>query len=204
MGSIPLEKVFIKQRIDIMTAKAWLTEEKVLEQQVKAMSLEHGVPSVHTKLCAFEINPKKEAEMRQSQKSGGGAMNVAKYAAGGAAGVMVLGALAGASFGDVGASMSNAAAILPGAGAMLASIDFGDIGVPDLELPRGRRRERALRRVPRTRARIRRAVRREHRRMRRGDRGVRRRLGGVREGYALAGASAPPISNPVDAARPNR
>ena len=132
VGSIPLEKVFIKQRIDIMTAKAWLTEEKVLEQQVKAMSLEHGVPSVHTKLCAFEINPKKEAEMRQSQKSGGGAMNVAKYAAGGAAGVMVLGALAGASFGDVGASMSNAAAILPGAGAMLASIDFGDIDVPDL------------------------------------------------------------------------
>ena len=59
-------------------------------------------------------------------------MNVAKYAAGGAAGVMVLGALAGASFGDVGASMSNAAAILPGAGAMLASIDFGDIDVPDL------------------------------------------------------------------------
>ena len=37
--TIPLDKVFVKQRIDLMTARAWLTQEQHLEQQVIDLSL---------------------------------------------------------------------------------------------------------------------------------------------------------------------
>jgi len=128
--SIPLDKVFVKQRIDMMTARAWLTQEKHLEQQVIDLSLKHGVPCAHTKLCAFEISLKNETAMK-NQKAGGGAVSVAKYAVGGAAGVMVIGAMAG-GFGDVGASLSNAGGMIAGAGSMIGSIDIGGFDVPDL------------------------------------------------------------------------
>lgn len=128
--SIPLDKVFVKQRIDLMTARAWLTQEKHLEQQVIDLSLKHGVPCAHTKLCAFEISLKNETAMK-NQKASGGAVSVAKYAVGGAAGVMVIGAMAG-GFGDVGASLSNAGGMIANAGSMIGSIDIGGIDVPDL------------------------------------------------------------------------
>ena len=89
--SIPLDKVFIKERIDMLTANAWLTNNKSAEADVTALSLEYGVPCPHTKLCAFEVDPKKSAEVEAAKKKGG-AMKIAKYAVGGAAGVMVLGA----------------------------------------------------------------------------------------------------------------
>jgi hypothetical protein len=113
-----------------MTARAWLTQEQHLEQQVIDLSLKHGVPCAHTKLCAFEISLKNETAMK-NQKAGGGAVSVAKYAVGGAAGVMVIGAMAG-GFGDVGASLSNAGGMIAGAGSMIGSIDIGGFDVPDL------------------------------------------------------------------------
>ena len=128
--TIPLDKVFVKQRIDLMTARAWLTEERYLENQVIDLSLKHGVPCAHTKLCAFEISLKNETAMK-NQKASGGAVSVAKYAVGGAAGVMVIGAMAG-GFGDVGASLSNAGGMIAGAGSIIGSIDIGSFDVPDL------------------------------------------------------------------------
>ena len=128
--TIPLDKVFVKQRIDLMTARAWLTEERYLENQVIDLSLKHGVPCAHTKLCAFEISLKNETAMK-NQKASGGAVSVAKYAVGGAAGVMVIGAMAG-GFGDVGASLSNAGGMISGAGSIIGSIDIGSFDVPDL------------------------------------------------------------------------
>jgi len=129
--TVPLDKVFIKQRIDLLTAKAWLLEEQSLEKEVTSLSLEYGIPSAHTKLCAFETTEAKQKQMEQDKKKGGGS-NVAKYAVGGAAGCMVLGALAGASFGDVGATAAGAAGMVAGAGLMMGSMDFGGIDVPDL------------------------------------------------------------------------
>ena len=128
--AIPLDKVFVKQRIDLMTARAWLTQEQYMEQQVIDLSLKHGVPCAHTKLCAFEISLKNETAMK-NQKASRGAVSVAKYAVGGAAGVMVIGAMAG-GFGDIGASLSNAGGMIAGAGSMIGSIDIGGLDVPDL------------------------------------------------------------------------
>lgn len=128
--TIPLDKVFVKQRIDLMTAKAWLTQEQVLEREVIELSLKHNVPCAHTKLCAFEISLKNEQSLADAKK-GGGAISYAKYAVGGAAGMMMIGAMAGADFGDVAGSLSNASGAVMGVGAMIGSIDLGDFDVPD-------------------------------------------------------------------------
>ena len=40
--NIPLDKVFIKQRIDLLTGQAWLQQEKSLEQEVVAISVQYG------------------------------------------------------------------------------------------------------------------------------------------------------------------
>jgi hypothetical protein len=131
--TIPLDKVFVKQQLDLMTARAWLTREQVLEKEVIDLSLKHGVPCAHTKLCAFEISLKNETEMKNKKaRSGGAAISVAKYAVGGAAGVMVIGALAGADFGDVGASLANVPGMVQGFGSILANIDIGDFDIPDM------------------------------------------------------------------------
>jgi len=132
--NIPLDKVFIKERIDMLTANAWLTNNKSAEADVTALSLEYGVPCPHTKLCAFEVDPKKSAEVEAAKKKGG-AMKIAKYAMGGAAGVMVLGALAGADFGNVGASLANVAGGIGDMGSVLGSINLpAGIAIPDIDL----------------------------------------------------------------------
>lgn len=130
---VPLDKVFIKQRIDLLTAKAWLQREKVLEKEVVAISVRYGVPCAHTKLCAFETTASKHAKMESARKSGK-PVKVAAYAVGGVGGVLALGSLAGAGFGDVGASMANVGSNLGEAGeaftATIASLDFD---IPDLD-----------------------------------------------------------------------
>jgi hypothetical protein len=103
-----------------------------LEEEVTALSVQYGVPCAHTKMCAFETTTAKEANMQAVRKSGK-AINLAKYAVGGAAGVLVLGAMAGADFGDVGASMANLGSGIAGAGEALgASLAGLDLDLPDL------------------------------------------------------------------------
>jgi len=71
----------------------------------------------------------------EAAKKKGGAMKIAKYAVGGAAGVMVLGALAGADFGNVGASLANAAGGIGDLGSVLGSINLpAGIAIPDIDL----------------------------------------------------------------------
>ena len=68
-------------------------------------------------------------------KKKGGAMKIAKYAVGGAAGIMVLGALAGADFGNVGASLANAAGGIGDLGSVLGGINLpSGIDIPDIDL----------------------------------------------------------------------
>jgi len=129
---VPLDKVFIKQRIDLLTGKAWLQREAILEDEVVALSVQYGVPSVHTNMCAFETTKAKQASMEAARKSGK-SIRLAKYAVGGAAGVLVLGAMAGADFGNVGASAANMGSSLVGAGESFgASIAGLDLDFPDI------------------------------------------------------------------------
>jgi hypothetical protein len=47
---IPVGKVFIKQRLDLLTARAWMEENKEQEKEVVELSCDESVPSAYTTL----------------------------------------------------------------------------------------------------------------------------------------------------------
>lgn len=106
-GNMPLHKVFAKQQLDMMTARAWLEESYQMVQQVVNLSVATGVPCAHTSMVGFETNHAQYQQV-QKQKVQGKKVNVAKYAIGGAAAVVILGGVAAAlTFGDLAATAAN-------------------------------------------------------------------------------------------------
>eukprot|EP01084_Bolivina_argentea_P250608 419975_1 len=53
-NELPVEKIFIKQQIDLMTADAWLRKSKKLEQKVIDVSIHANMPSMFTSTVMFE------------------------------------------------------------------------------------------------------------------------------------------------------
>lgn len=128
-ASIPLDKVFARQRLDLLTAKAWLTDDPKVKKEVTDFSVRENIPCVYTSMVGFEVNQAKYKEyesMRNQHKLSGG--KIAGMAIGGAAAVAVVG-ITVLEFGNIAASLGN----LPigdafgaiGGGLMDA---FGDIG----------------------------------------------------------------------------
>jgi hypothetical protein len=92
--SIPVSKVFIKQRIDILTARQWLTQSKELEAEIVKLSTQQSMPSPFTSMVAYEVDPKKkkqEEEQKNKDKKGTSDKTV-MIAAAAVGGVVVLGA----------------------------------------------------------------------------------------------------------------
>ncbi|CAN4094545.1 unnamed protein product [Withania somnifera] len=52
--AIPLDKARVKQQIDILTAQAWFTENKDLEQKIAKMSIQDAVLSEYTRIALVE------------------------------------------------------------------------------------------------------------------------------------------------------
>ncbi|PKA62159.1 hypothetical protein AXF42_Ash015043 [Apostasia shenzhenica] len=65
MGDIPPEKVCAKQHIDLLTAQAWLSESKQLEEKVSKLSIWSGIPSEFTYMILLENEVGKQDAMRQ-------------------------------------------------------------------------------------------------------------------------------------------
>ncbi|KAJ4954091.1 hypothetical protein NE237_030923 [Protea cynaroides] len=53
---IPLDKFASKQQIDVLTAQAWLLENKAIEEKVKKISIQTSVPSEYTSLVLLQID----------------------------------------------------------------------------------------------------------------------------------------------------
>ncbi|CAN7098898.1 hypothetical protein HID58_021901 [Brassica napus] len=51
---IPLDKVFAKNVIDLLTAKAWFSEDKQLIEKITKLSIQTGVPSEYTRMIQLE------------------------------------------------------------------------------------------------------------------------------------------------------
>ncbi|CAL1404596.1 unnamed protein product [Linum trigynum] len=51
---VPLDKVFAKQQIDILTAQAWFSTSKQLEEKVSQISIQTGVASEYTRMSILE------------------------------------------------------------------------------------------------------------------------------------------------------
>ena len=69
-GAVPVERVFLKQRLEILTAKGWLQDSEQIMQQVVALSTAASMPCAHTTMIAFETTPEKLA--KHQKKHGGG------------------------------------------------------------------------------------------------------------------------------------
>ncbi|KAJ0988484.1 hypothetical protein J5N97_006840 [Dioscorea zingiberensis] len=72
---IPFERIFAKQYIDQLTAVAWFSESKQLEEKVIKLSLQFGIPSEYTYLILRQTQP--EIELLKKPKKG----NLAKLEA---------------------------------------------------------------------------------------------------------------------------
>eukprot|EP00736_Rhodelphis_marinus_P014493 Rmarinus@m.24611 len=107
-SSVNLDKVFIKKRLDLLTAKAWLEDSQKIKEQVVDLSVASNVPCAHTVMVAYETTPAKKAEWekKKDKEKNPAKRSKAKLALlGVGAGIAVGAALM--TFGDVGATFAN-------------------------------------------------------------------------------------------------
>ena len=128
-GTVPVERVFLKQRLEILTAKGWLQDSHQIMQQVVALSTAASMPCAHTTMIAFETTPEMLRKFQQKQGTGGPSGELYEVDSNGGAGmagrkglsnaaigalavggtIMVVGASA-AAFGDLAATIGNVGA----------------------------------------------------------------------------------------------
>lgn len=68
---IPVSKVFLKQRLDMLTAQAWLEQSAELQREIVDLSCTEMVPSAYTSMVAFELEPT-ESETAEAPLLGAG------------------------------------------------------------------------------------------------------------------------------------
>ncbi|KAF5481676.1 hypothetical protein F2P56_002313 [Juglans regia] len=59
---IPLDRVFAKEHIELLTAQAWLSEKKQLEEKIAKMSIQTAIVSEYTFMALLESDPGKIAK----------------------------------------------------------------------------------------------------------------------------------------------
>lgn len=108
---IPVFKVFVKQRLDLLTARAWLEQNQEIENMVVDISCQQSIPSAYTTMVAYETTDEKNQkdDSIAAQKM---MKNVRWYRNPKVIGALVAGnaVIVGAalfSFGDLSASLGN-------------------------------------------------------------------------------------------------
>ncbi|XP_062215389.1 uncharacterized protein LOC133915962 [Phragmites australis] len=71
---IPLDKVLAKQQMDLLTAKAWLSENNQLERKVVKLSIQNSIPSEYTRMVVLQtsldkIDPAQQAKKKPTKQS---------------------------------------------------------------------------------------------------------------------------------------
>ncbi|KAJ1296761.1 hypothetical protein BS78_01G327000 [Paspalum vaginatum] len=71
---IPLDKVLAKQQMDLLTAKAWLMENKEIERKVVKLSIQNSLPSEYTRMVLLQtsldkIDPAQQAKNKPTKQS---------------------------------------------------------------------------------------------------------------------------------------
>lgn len=104
-ATMPLDMVFVRQRMDMLIAAAWVEESDALRQQVIQMSIASGVPCQHTRMVSFESTLEEHRQLKHDRNKGRSS-RLSKVAIGGASSVLVLGCAA-QGFGNLNASLQN-------------------------------------------------------------------------------------------------
>ncbi|CAL4939884.1 unnamed protein product [Urochloa decumbens] len=74
LKDIPLDKVLAKQQMDLLTAKAWLFENKELERKIVKLSIQNSIPSEYTRMVLLQtsldkIDPAQQAKNKPAKQS---------------------------------------------------------------------------------------------------------------------------------------
>jgi len=99
---IPIDKVFIKNRLDLLTAEAWLTTSPEIINQIVALSCAENMPCAHTTMVSYETTP----QLSNSYPSTKNSAVLVALTVGGFTGIVVLGATV-AAFGNLAGSLAN-------------------------------------------------------------------------------------------------
>ncbi|PNY09308.1 inter-alpha-trypsin inhibitor heavy chain H3 [Trifolium pratense] len=67
---MPVERVFAREQIEYLTAQAWLTSSKEIEQKVSKLSLQTGFLSEYTRMAVLEIDRVVKAKQSAKQSDG--------------------------------------------------------------------------------------------------------------------------------------
>ncbi|MCD9644018.1 hypothetical protein HAX54_031976 [Datura stramonium] len=94
----PLERVFARRQIETVTANAWFSESKQLEEMVVKLSLQTGVPSEYTNLILVENKKEKQTSKLEAVDEKTSDLNIKK--------IIYLRAL-GVGFGNLKATSDN-------------------------------------------------------------------------------------------------
>ena len=79
---VPLDKLFVKRRIDSLIARGWLYNDLRLTMQAEELSVRCGVPSAVTTMVGFQTKPKNYQKVLDA-KAQGKKVSVGKLAMGG-------------------------------------------------------------------------------------------------------------------------
>ncbi|CAM8914279.1 unnamed protein product [Rhodiola kirilowii] len=105
---VPIDKVFARQQIDLLTSQAWFLNDKQLEDKVVRMSIQSGVTSEYTRMALAETLGEKKAIQPAQIEEALSKVNKAKHE--GDVNVVLLRHL-GLGFGNLSATADNS---LPG------------------------------------------------------------------------------------------
>ena len=65
---IPVNRVFIKERIDQLTAEEWLSQNKSIRKEIVQTSIDESFPSMYTSMVAVEITQKEKQELEKQRQ----------------------------------------------------------------------------------------------------------------------------------------
>lgn len=128
-GSVPVERVFLKQRLELLTSKGWLQDSPEIMGQVVALSTAASMPCAHTTMIAFETTPQ-QLEKFQKKHGGAGAQNDGLFEADSSSGA-AMGGRRGLSKGAIGALAVGGTIMVVGASAAAfgdVAATFGNVG----------------------------------------------------------------------------
>jgi len=143
---VPIQKVMIKQRMDDLVARYWMTGDEGIKKEAVELSVEETFPSPYTSMVAYEMTPKEKEkadkeekkDKKQNKKKKKKGMSKGQIAAltGGAvivgAGVFLLGAVALTNSNvNVLDAVSSGMSGIGNVGGMLGSVDCPCDGIVD-------------------------------------------------------------------------
>eukprot|EP00899_Mesostigma_viride_P025506 jgi/Mesvir1/613/Mv02046-RA.2 len=128
-GGVWRSEVFLKQQMDLLTAKCWLEGSDSLREKVEELSIRESIPSEYTLMVSFKTTKEKKEEMSRARRMSGKNVKLASAILGGAGAVLLVSGLM-VGFGSVGDSAVavGGAAVTVGEAVGSAAVQGGDSG----------------------------------------------------------------------------